>query len=118
MGRTGLATAQGSVYFPGLLCTAQAPRVFHEGTVATGPSVSCIPRSKVLRFSAAVQGCRCTVHFVPFPGPGFSGDQVLGEHTVPGGLCILCASRFLAAWFPGGTVRAQSQVCHVSPLGS
>ena len=26
--------------------------------------------------------------FVPFPGPSSSGDQVLGERTVPDGLCV------------------------------
>ena len=58
------------------------------------------------------------VHFVPFSGPSNSGNQVLGERTVPGGLCVLITFSRLAARFAGCTVRALSQVCHVSPLGS
>jgi len=58
------------------------------------------------------------MHFVPFPGARSSGDQVLSEHTVPGGLCILITSPVMAAWFPGCTAKAPSQVCCVSPLGS
>ena len=38
--------------------------------------------------------------FVPFPGPSISGDQVLGERTVPGGLCVLITS-LLPLLFPG-----------------
>ena len=29
------------------------------------------------------------VCFVPFLGPSSSGNQVFGEHTVPGGVCVL-----------------------------
>ena len=58
------------------------------------------------------------MRFVPFPGPRSSGDQVLDEHTVPGGLCVLITSPVLAAWFPGCAARVLSQVCCVSPLGS
>ena len=58
------------------------------------------------------------LRFVPFPGSSSSGDQVLGEHTVPGGLCILITSPVLAAQFPRFAMRALSQVCCVSPLGS
>ena len=43
---------------------------------------------------------------------------MLGEHTVPGGLCNLFTSQVPATWFPGCTVRTPSQVCRVSPLGS
>ena len=32
--------------------------------------------------------CGFGMHFVPFPGLSCSGDQVLGEHTVSGGLCV------------------------------
>ena len=31
---------------------------------------------------------RLGLRFVPFPGPSSSGDQVLGERTVPGGRCV------------------------------
>ena len=36
------------------------------------------------------------VHFVPFPGPSSSGNQVSGKCTVPGGPCILITSPFPA----------------------
>ena len=62
--------------------------------------------------------CRLGVHFVPFPGLSSSGNQVLGEHTVPGGPCILILSLVLAAWFPRCAMRAPSQVCRMSPLES
>ena len=55
---------------------------------------------------------------MPFPGLSSSGNQVLGECTVPGGLCILITSPVPAVQFPGCTARAPSQVCFVSPLGS
>ena len=58
------------------------------------------------------------VHFVPFPGRSISGDLVLGECTVSGGLYILYTSPVPAAWSPRCAMRAQSQVCCVSPLGS
>ena len=38
---------------------------------------------------------------MPFPSPSSAGDYVLGEHTVPGGPCILITSPVLAAQFPG-----------------
>ena len=47
--------------------------------------------------------CGLGMHFMPFPGLSISGDQVLCDHTVPGGLCVLITSPVLAAWFPGGT---------------
>ena len=56
--------------------------------------------------------------FVPFPGPSSSGDQMLGECTIPGELCVLISSPVLATRFPRCAVRALSQVCRVSPLGS
>ena len=36
---------------------------------------------------------RLDVHFVPIPGLSSSGDQVLGEHTVLSGLCMLITSQ-------------------------
>ena len=36
--------------------------------------------------------CGLGMHFVPFPGLSSSGDQVLGECTVPGGPCVLITS--------------------------
>ena len=55
---------------------------------------------------------------VPFPGPSSLGNEVFGEHTVPGGLCILITSLVPAAQFPRYAERVPSQVCCVSPLES
>ena len=56
--------------------------------------------------------------FCALPRSEHSGDQVLGKHTVPGGLCILVTSPLLAFQFPGCATRAESQVCHVFSGGS
>ena len=62
--------------------------------------------------------CGLGWHVVPFPGLSRSGDQVLGEHTVPCGPCVFITSLVPTAWFPECAVRAPSQVSHMSPLGS
>ena len=58
--------------------------------------------------------CGLGMHFMPFPGLSISGDQVLCDHTVPGGPCILITSPVPAAQFSGFPARALSQVLHVS----
>ena len=60
--------ALGCVHFPGLSCSGSGSRVLHTGTDSVG------------------------LRFVPFPAPSSSGDQLLGECTVPGGLCVLITS--------------------------
>ena len=72
---------------------------------------------QVLRYSARSQ-TRLGMHFVPFPCPSSSGDQALGEFTVPGGPCLLITSLDLATQFPGCAARAPSHVCCESTLGS
>ena len=62
--------------------------------------------------------CGLDVSFVPFPGLSSSGDQELGEHTLPGGPCVLITSPVLAAWCHGCATRAPTQVCFRSPLES
>ena len=49
--------------------------------------------------------CGLGMCFVPFLGLSSSGDQVLGRHTVPGGLCILITPWVLATQFSGCTTR-------------
>ena len=56
--------ALGFVHFPGLSCSGSSSQVLHKAKTWLD------------------------MRFVPFPGPSSSGDQVLGERTVPGGLCI------------------------------
>ena len=60
--------------------------------------------------------CGLGMHFMPFPGLSISGDQVLCDHTVPGGLCVLITSPVLAARWPWCAARVRSQVCRMSPL--
>ena len=62
--------------------------------------------------------CGLGMHFVSFSGLSSSGDQVLGQCTVPGGPCILITSLVPATWFPRCAMRAPSQVCPMFPLES
>ena len=73
--------------------------------VCCSPGWCALLKSTLLRFQGALQGhcSKCTLLFVHFPGLNSSGNWVLGEHTVPGGLCILCTSLVLADQFPGCT---------------
>ena len=84
-----LKRALDCVHFPGLSCSGSDSRVLHKTQTWLG------------------------LRFVPFPGLSSSGDQVLGEHTVPGGLGILIISRVPAAQFPGCAVehRLRCAVC-------
>ena len=113
--------------------------------VCHSPMQCVLPRSTLVRLQGTLQGhCpKWALHFMQFPGLStqvlmcFTGaqtqmgcafcalpssvqfrDQVLGEHTVPGGPCILFTSLVLATQFPGCAMRTQSQVCHVSLLGA
>jgi len=115
--------------FSGLVCHSPRWRLFPRSTLLRlqgAPQQHYLKRAlhfmpfSLLTFSGALQGhrARWPVHFVPFPGSGNSGERVLCEHAVPVGPGILCPSLIPAAWFPRCTVRAQSQVCSVSPMGS
>ena len=78
------------------------------------PGLSCSgSRSWVLCNDTDSIGCT----FLPFSGPRSSGNQVLGEHIVPGGLVILITSPVRAAWFPRCAARAPFQVYCMSRLG-
>ena len=48
---------------------------------STGVGCHCLLH-QVLGYSTKAQ-TRLGLRFVPFPGPSSSGDQVLGEHTLP-----------------------------------
>ena len=48
---------------------------------------------------------------MPFPDLRRTGDQVLGERSVPGGSCVLITSLGPTAQFPGCAVGALYQVC-------
>ena len=73
--------------------------------------------SQVIGYSAKTQTWRFCVFF-SLPGLSNSGDQVLGEYTVPGRACVLTISPVPATCFPGCTKRAPFQVCCVSSLRS
>ena len=118
MDHSGFATAQ-------VACisrddTAQAPGCSAVALSQVCPAFHVVPRTKLLRFSGVPQEHRprWAVCFVPFPGLSSSGDQVLDEHIVSDGPCVLFTSPVLATQFLGLATRAQSQVCCVVPLGS
>ena len=75
--------------------TTQAPGCSEGDLSKAGPGFRALPRSKLLRFrlSSTPQRLSCLHAFVPFPGPSSSGNQVLGEHTVPGGPWVLSPPR-------------------------
>ena len=108
------------VCFPGLHCSGS--RLLCWGTPKSRPWVLCTSQFQaaqvwVLGYSTKAQ-TQLGLYFFPFPGPSSSGDQVLRECTITGGQRILITSPIPAAWFPGCAVRALSQVCRVSSLGS
>ena len=104
-GITTLDLSQPKVVCTFRVHTAQALECSAGALSQVGPALCALPRYKSLRFLGASQGHRprWAVHFVHFPGLNSSGNWVLGEHTVPGGLCILCTSLVLADQFPGCT---------------
>ena len=67
---------------------AQAPGCSARVLSQVSPEFCAFPRSKSLRFSGAPQEhrSRWAGQFSPFPGPSCSGNWVLDERTVPGGL--------------------------------
>ena len=84
------APAHGMCAFP--VYTAQAPGCSAGDLPTVCPGFHALPRSKLLSlflgYSTKAQ-TRLGMRFMPFPGPSSSGDQVLGECTLPGGWCIL-----------------------------
>ena len=93
MDHTGFAQSHG-MCFLGLHCLGC--RVLCGALSKAGPGVSCTSQVRatwvqVLRYSTRAQTL-LGMRFVPFPGLSSSGDQVLEEHTVPVGPCILITS--------------------------
>ena len=118
MDHTGFDPAQGGVCFLGLCCSGS--RVLCRSTVQSGPCISCTSQVlviHVLKYSTKAQ-TQLGVHFVPFPDPSISDDQVLGVCIIPGGPCVLITYPVPATWFARCATKALSQLCHVSPLGS
>ena len=72
--------------------TAQAPGFSARVLSQVGPEFCALPRSKLLRFSGTPQRHGLGWACILCPHLSSSGDQVLGEHTVPGGPCVLITS--------------------------
>ena len=88
-----LRRALGCVRLPGLSCSGSGSRVLHKGADSVGPASCARPRLSS------------------------SGDQVLGEHTLP-----TCGVSYhlphSSCWLPGCAAGAPSRVCRVSPPGN
>ena len=98
-----------------LVYTAQAPGCSVGELPEVGPGLCALPRSKPLRFRflGILQGHRLGwAHFAPFPGLSRSGDQVLGNCTVPDWLCVYWS------WLFSLLVRHKSTVSGVPCVSS
>ena len=82
MDHTGFAPAHGTCAL--LVYSAQVLGCSAGELCKVGLGFVNFPGSCILHKTQTQLG----LGFVPFPGPSSSGDQVLGEHTVLGGLCI------------------------------
>ena len=89
LGYTGFAPTHGAYAYP--VYTSQALGCSAGELSEAGPGLRALPRYMPLtfRFSDTPQshrfGWACVLcpSFVPFSGPSSSGDQVLGERTLP-----------------------------------
>ena len=73
-----------------LACVGSAHSV--SATLGLPPLTACVlSQSTLFRLQVALQGncLKWALGCVHFPGPSSSGDQVLGERTLPGGQCVL-----------------------------
>ena len=84
LGHTGFAPTHGVCAFP--VCTAQAPACSAGELSKAGPELVTsqvyAAQVQVLRYSTKAQ-TQLGLCFVPVPGPSSSGDQVLGECSLP-----------------------------------
>ena len=108
LGHTGFAPAHCMCSFP--VYTAQAPGCSAGELSKAGPGLRALPRSKPLRlrFLGTPQRHRL----------GWACDLCPSQVTLPGYVVRLFTSLVPAAWFPGWSMGAPSQICHVSLLGS
>ena len=110
MDHTGFAPAHGTCAF--LVYTAQAHSYSAGELSKSDPGFCPIPRSELLRFrfSSTPQRHKLSWAFCALPRSEHLRRQVLGERTVPGGLCILITSWVPVTQFPVCASRAPSQV--------
>jgi len=75
-----LKQALDCMHFPGLSCSGSGSRVLHKGT-------------------------NLGLGLVSFPGPSISGEQVLDEHILPAGWCVLSPlqSHYSVSWVCSGS---------------
>ena len=77
------------VHFPGLSHSGSGSQVLLKGADSVGPA------------------------FCAFPGPSSSIDQVLGERSVPGGLCLLITSKPLGFLGMLQDCHLRCAMCHL-----
>ena len=108
IGWTTLGLPQLKVACTSWVHTAQAPGCSMKALSQVSPAFRAHSRPKLHRFLGVPWGHRprLAVCFEPFTGPSHWGNWVLGEWTVPGGLCILFTSPVPASWFLRCTTRA------------
>ena len=82
------------MHFTGLSHSGSGSWVLHKSTNLVGPMFCALPRPKQLRRPGAWRA-----------------------HSPSWAVCLI-TSPVPGAWFPECTMRAPSQMCHVSPLGS
>ena len=84
--------------FPSIHCSDS--KLLSQELSDVGPGLHALPRSKLLRFRFSGTPQR---HRLLCPSPGLrnSGDQVLGERTIPGVWCILSPPRSQPLHFLG-----------------
>ena len=108
---TGFATAQGCVCF--WVYTARAPGYSARAVSKAGPAFHTLPRSKWLRFPGTPQGHRlsCVCVLCHTQVQTAQSTRCFGEHTLPGGPCILITSPVLVAQFPGCATTVSGVPC-------
>ena len=95
--------------FPSLHCSGS--RLLCRELSKVGPRLCALPglscSGSDFGYSTKAQ-IRLGLQFAPFPGPSSSGDQVLGECSLPSWVGHFNTSPVPASWFPGCIVRVPS----------
>ena len=110
LGHTGFAPIQCVCAF--LVYTAEAPGCSEVELSKVGPGLRALPRSKLLRFRFFSWACI----FCPSQVGAAQATKCLVSAQSPDGAMCFITSPVPATWFPGCTVGAAAQMCHVSPL--
>ena len=118
LGCTGFAPAHGACAF--MFYTSQALGCSSGELSEVGPGLCALPRSKPLRFSDTPQRCRLGWACILCPSQVWAAQvtRCLAGAVFPRLGVRLITSPVPASRFSGWAVRALSQACHVSLLGS